>query len=206
MGKGGKAKAWPRSWKQAAGVGEKLALKGRGVDVEHGAVVRHLVRWHYCGIRSSSNRTRERRSRISIDVSLNGRHGKGSEGSSGPFTVLTTGVDGEPHHGTVALLWPMLATTIKAQLDGDAEARMYAIRELCERCVLSNVNGWHRVSLTYGATHPVGMVFAHGVPPHQFTESEIRERAYFLWRARGRRDGNDFNDWRDAEHELGPSS
>ena len=35
MGKGGRKKNWPRSWKQAAMVGGTLTLKGRAFEVEH---------------------------------------------------------------------------------------------------------------------------------------------------------------------------
>ena len=34
MGKGGKKKNWPRSWKQAAATGGTLTLKGRGFERE----------------------------------------------------------------------------------------------------------------------------------------------------------------------------
>lgn len=35
MGKGGKKKVWPRSWRQAAAMGESMVLKGRGVEAEY---------------------------------------------------------------------------------------------------------------------------------------------------------------------------
>jgi hypothetical protein len=34
VGKGGKKKNWPRSWKQAAATGGTLTLKGRGFEKE----------------------------------------------------------------------------------------------------------------------------------------------------------------------------
>lgn len=35
MGKGGRKKAWPRSWKQAAASREALTLKGRGFEAAY---------------------------------------------------------------------------------------------------------------------------------------------------------------------------